>query len=287
MKLNKLTDKVYYTNYVSEGDRPVLGLVIGEKSSLIIDAGNSKAHTEAFINEAKKLAKTPIKYIAITHWHWDHVFGIHWAKNIIDATVISHKFTNEKLEYLSHLKWDDSSLEERVKSGEEIEFCKEHMKIELPKLDNIVVDKSDIVFEKEVIINIGNINCRVLHIGGDHSKDSTVIIVEEEKVAFLGDCLYLDMYHGNWSYSREKLYPMLEELEKLNANFYIPSHHNMYNRSEFLNYKAYLKEIGDIVEESKSIEDSIKKFENFKQKEASDDEKYDIECFIEGNIKRN
>lgn len=287
MRLNKLTNKVYYTDYVQNGDRPVLGLVIGEKYSLIIDSGNSRLHTKEFIREARKIATSPIKYLVITHWHWDHVFGIYWANKELDITTICNNLTDEKIRYLKKLKWDDYSLEKRVSTGEEIEFCREHMKIEMPELNDIVIERCNLIFNKEISIDLGGITCDIIVVGGDHSKDSTIVIAKDEKVCtFLGDCLYVDMYHGNWSYSREKLYPMLKTLLDINSMWYIPSHHNMYSKEEFRGYVKYLKGIGDIVGDITNHEVAIEAFQKYKFRDSTNDEAYDIGCFVEGNIKK-
>ena len=76
-----------------ESDRPVLGYIKGQKRSLMVDSGNSKNHVEAF-NEAVRNEglRTP-EFIAITHWHWDHTFGMHAVK----GTTIAHQKTNDKL----------------------------------------------------------------------------------------------------------------------------------------------------------------------------------------------
>ena len=37
--LNKVSERVYYMDYVQSGDRPVLGLVVGDECSLVIDGG--------------------------------------------------------------------------------------------------------------------------------------------------------------------------------------------------------------------------------------------------------
>ena len=87
--LKKLTDRVYYMENKESGDRPALGLVIGNKYSLIIDGGNSKAHAESFLKEAKKLATSEIKYLVITHWHWDHIVGASYM-NLIN--IVNIKF---------------------------------------------------------------------------------------------------------------------------------------------------------------------------------------------------
>ncbi|SHE73545.1 MBL fold metallo-hydrolase [Clostridium fallax] len=284
--LKKLTDRVYYMDYVEKGDRPVLGLVCGDNYSVVIDSGNSYNHTMEFLKEVERLKLPKIKYLLITHWHWDHVFGISTMKKITGCTVIANNLTNEKIKWMKTLKWDDNSIDERVKNGEEIEFCSENIKLEMPKeRENIKLESADIVFDKKINIDLGESNCIVELIGGDHSKDSSIVYIPEEKVLFLGDSLYLDMYHGEWSYSREKLYPMMEKINKYKSNYYIPSHHNMYSNKEIKEFFNYLKTVGDIVEESIDINICKDSFFNKLGREPKEEEINDMNSFVLGNIK--
>ena len=46
--LKRLTDRIYYIPNDSKTDRPVLGLICGDKYSLVVDAGNSPTHANEF-----------------------------------------------------------------------------------------------------------------------------------------------------------------------------------------------------------------------------------------------
>lgn len=287
MKLKKVSNDVYCSDFVSEGDRPTLGLIIGKEASLIVDGGNSKAHIEEFIKEVKKVATSPIKYMAITHWHWDHVFGIHWAKREIGITPICNCKTQKKIKYLKTLNWTKEDLKQRVESGDEIEFCEENMLIEMTSLKNIEIDTCSIVFKDKIVIDLGEVKCKISQIISDHSDDCTIVEVKgEKKVVFLGDCLYLDMYNGPWSYTMEKLYPMLETLLDLEASWYIPSHHNMYSGKGFEGYVKYLITMGTLVGSSTDEYEAYEKYERCKLRALTEDEKNDIKSFVEGNIKK-
>ena len=50
--------------------------IIGKKSILVYDAGPSKQFAERFIKELRKYSKKPIKYLVISHRHFDHAYGI-------------------------------------------------------------------------------------------------------------------------------------------------------------------------------------------------------------------
>ncbi|WP_252235156.1 MBL fold metallo-hydrolase [Clostridium sp. ZS1] len=279
---NKLTNRVYYMDFQQEGDRPVLGLVVGDKDSLVIDGGNSKEHAEKFLSYVKELNIPNVKYLVLTHWHWDHVFGIK-TMNLIN---IVHKQSNEKLEWMKGLEWTDEAIRKRVENKKEIEFCEEHIKIEHKNNDRkIEVANADIIFDRNIEINLGGVIVKVEHINVDHSEDCCLVNVVDENVTFMGDAMYLDMYNGPWSYSREKLYPLLDKLISYNSEYYIPAHHSKYTYEEFDDFVKYIKEIGDIVGESTNLEKVILGINKNNNKEISEENIEDIKVFIEGNKK--
>ena len=93
MKLQKTSDRIYYLSAYSETDRPVLGYIRGDRYSLMVDAGNSSNHVDLFNRELTELGLPLPDYVAITHWHWDHTFGM----SAVTGKTIANKITNEQL----------------------------------------------------------------------------------------------------------------------------------------------------------------------------------------------
>lgn len=282
--LKKLTDRVYYMENKEYGDRPALGLVVGDKYSLVIDGGNSKDHAEEFLNEVKKLNITPLKYLVITHWHWDHIFGADYMGliNIVNGA------TKENLDWLRNLKWTNGAIEERVKKGEEILFSLENIKIEYPSDDRkIIIPRVDIVYDEFLKLDLGGVEVEIERIPSDHSKDNSIVLVQEndKSVAFVGDSLYLDMHNGDWSYLRDKFISLLIELKCYEADYYVPSHHKIYDRENFYKYVDYMKRLSEIVLDKLSIEEAKKEFFKQTKREPSKKEIYDMNCFVCGNQK--
>ncbi|MCX5234105.1 MBL fold metallo-hydrolase [Streptomyces prunicolor] len=61
-----------------------VGLVVGAGSALMIDAGSSLAEGARLRTEARALAGHAVTHLALTHAHFDHVFG---AAEFADAEV--------------------------------------------------------------------------------------------------------------------------------------------------------------------------------------------------------
>jgi glyoxylase-like metal-dependent hydrolase (beta-lactamase superfamily II) len=265
--------------HYSETDRPTLGLICGDIFSLIVDAGNSPAHARAFLNEVEKMDISPIKFVVITHWHWDHIFGI----KTMGFLTISYDETKKKIEYMKTLKWDDASLDKRVETGEEIEFCRDRIKREMPTRDHLKLEAPNITFNNKVEIDLGGITCVIEHVGGVHAHDSSIIYIPEDKVMFLGDCLYQDFYSGEWSYDKNELTILLDKIKKYDVNCYVLGHQDPKKHEEMWSFLNDLTCIGEIVGKEVSLEKSITKFNKVRKTQPNDEQLEYIQNFVNGN----
>ena len=121
--LTHVSPYVYILPFVIDRDRPNLGYVHCDYFSVLIDAGNSKSHLETML-DAVDSGSSGTKLALITHWHWDHTFGMH----AFSGTMITHTTTNGILKELTAWEWTEAAMAERLKSGAECEFCHTHMK---------------------------------------------------------------------------------------------------------------------------------------------------------------
>ncbi len=244
LRLQRLTDHVYTLPPDAERDRPILGVISGKEISVIVDAGNSPAHARELLREIGRLKLPPPRYLVITHWHWDHVFGI----ATFNLPTMSHALTQAKVKHLTKLDWSDQSLEERVARGEEIAFCQRMIQEELPDRRKLVLKAPDLTFEERLTIDLGEVTCRIEHVGGDHAADSAVVYVPEDGVVFLGDALCTDIYQGERSWNREQLFPLIDKLIAYEAVYYVDAHSPQpVFRKEMFEYTAAMRKIGNVV----------------------------------------
>jgi glyoxylase-like metal-dependent hydrolase (beta-lactamase superfamily II) len=184
--LRRLTEHVWWLNPYADTDRPTLGLVVGRSGSLVVDAGASPAHARSLSAELERHDLPPPRCVALTHWHWDHGFGL----GAFDVPALAGAETRRIVGVLAGLDWSDEALDERVAQGREIAFCRDMLRLEL--LDR--ADRRLRVPERDInsaaTLDLGGLSCRLLHVGGDHSPDSIVVHVPQEGVVFLGDAVY-------------------------------------------------------------------------------------------------
>lgn len=111
-QIKKIGNSFWYMTPVSETDRPILGMVVGKEKTLMIDAGNSEEHAQLFLEMLKEQNVSHPDFVALTHWHWDHIFGLSVLQ---DALSIAHSETKKEMSTLVSYEWTDEALDARVK----------------------------------------------------------------------------------------------------------------------------------------------------------------------------
>lgn len=235
---------VHWLSPDSTTDRPVLGVVHGTRGTLVVDAGNSVSHAEYLLGEIAKAGIVPPTSIVLTHWHWDHVFGT----SRIDVPTFSHVETQRVVREMAQLDWSDEALDRRVEVGAEIAFCRDMIKAELPDRTDLMLRVPDISFTDRVMIDLGGVTCQIVHVGGDHAADATIIYVPEDRIMFLGDCIYPDIYHIQRRYTLQRVDTLFEQLLAFDATCYLPGHHTEpLSRAAMVEEATLLKRIGGLV----------------------------------------
>lgn len=277
--IQKLTENIYYMQRKDETDRPSLGLICGKKYSMIVDSGNSPNHAKEFISEVKSMNVPPLKYLVLTHHHWDHIFGIE-EMNLI---TIANNQTEKEINEMKKLKWDDQSLLDYLVRGKFSDFTIKCIKEEIPNREDFSIGNLDIVYKDQIEIDLGDLKCMIKVIGGSHTDDSTIIYIPKEEVLFLGDCIYGRRYNGVYGYKKENLLPMIEEIEQYDAKHYIVSHMEIYNKSQIQKLWSELKLAETIVGNDYLTEEIIKRsLEKFNE-DLSEDLKLYISYFADVN----
>ena len=208
---DKVTEHIYIHPAEHYTDRPNIGIIAGEKFSLLYDAGNSAKHVEKLKSELSEQGLPHPDFVLLSHWHWDHSFGAKFW----NAPVIAGRKTDERLQTAAEWQWDDISMENRIESGEDIVFCSEMIKREYPDRNKIEVVPADIVFEERMSIDIGGISCEIIHAKGPHSEDSVICYIPSEKFLFLGDANCKDLYGKPWEFDIEHEEDFLDNIAKI------------------------------------------------------------------------
>ena len=220
MELTKVTDRVWFYPFEKERDRPILGYIKGDNISIAVDAGHSDAHTKELYS-ALEAAGLPLpKVTVLTHWHWDHTFGMHSVNGI----CISNSLTDSYLRQFKQ-KVDEKGIEVFLSLDECIRKEYEGNK-------PVIITFPDIVFTDELSIDAGNCPIRLFRSKAPHTDDSTLVFVEREKVLFLGDAA--GGTFPTWDKNPELCNQLADTIDALDVDVCLESHWTPETKQEMI-----------------------------------------------------
>ena len=150
----------------------------------------------------------PVRYLVLTHYHGDHIFGL---KAFKDVCILSSETTSKimlndetKTRYSAFIK----ELAKEGSIGEGIEYI-------LPSL----------LFNNSIKIQDEDLYIEIFHTGG-HTAGSSFISFPHEKVVFAGDLIFENTfpYAGDPTCNPELLIKALEKMQNIKADVYVPGH---------------------------------------------------------------
>ena len=175
MQLNRMTERIWVYPFEEERDRPNLSYIRGDRWSLAVDAGHSEEHTREFYR-ALEAAGLPLPELTVlTHWHWDHTFGMH----AVHGLCLANERTNREL----------ADFRDRIEAQGTDFFLAMDESIRREYRDGkpVVITLADLVYRGEMALDAGNCPIRVFQAESPHTEDATLVEVPGEKVLILGD----------------------------------------------------------------------------------------------------
>ena len=175
MTISRLTERIWVYPYEEERDRPNLCYIKGDNWSLAVDAGHSEDHTKEFYRALEKEGLPLPKLTVLTHWHWDHTFGMH----AVHGLCLANERTNQYLDdFRKRLKAEGTAfffgIDERIRR----EYADDKP---------VIVSLADLVYRDELLLDAGNCPIRVFQAEAPHTDDTTLVDIPVEKVLILGD----------------------------------------------------------------------------------------------------
>ena len=222
MELNRVTERVWYYPFEKERDRPILGYIKGDDWSLAVDAGHSRSHTMEFYSALKESGLPLPSVTVLTHWHWDHSFGM----NAIKGNCISNERTKDHL--VKFKEWySNHDVEDFLKIDECIR--KEYADL---KTNPVIISIPNTLYVGEMKLDAGNCPIRLLQTESPHTDDSTLVFVEREKVLFLGDAA--GGVFPTWEKNPDLCRKLADTINGLDIDICLESHHCPQTKQEMI-----------------------------------------------------
>ena len=174
----RLSEHAYAIPDNDVGFVPNVGIVVGERATLVIDTGVGARNGEIIWGEVQKLTANTDLYIATTHYHSEHETG---AAGLPDsATMIRSRAQQEDLDESGQAHFDRfSSMSANMAM----------------LLEGVNFRGADVLFDETYALDLGGVSVQMLHVGPAHTAGDTIFFVEGEGVLYAGD-VAMDRYPG-------------------------------------------------------------------------------------------
>lgn len=150
---------------------PNIGIVLGEKSALVVDTGMGHANGKAVLEAAKKLAGDRELILTITHFHPEHGYGADAFKGvakIIYNKVQADEFADKGQPYLEMFKGMGPAVAEAL-------------------ADTTLVTADELYEGAERAIDLGGRTAVLKTWGKAHTRGDQIVYIPDGKILFTGD----------------------------------------------------------------------------------------------------
>ena len=188
------------------------------------------SHTFRLMLEEKY--QRPVKYLCVTHYHGDHVFGL---KSFRDVTLFASAYIVENMRRRMSSDWAPQALAARKKENPTAAEWIDDVEFIFPSV--LLYQKIDLV----------NQNRRIeFHCAGGHTNCSVYGYYPDEKVLFAGDLIFADQipYAGDKTCNPEQWIATLKTWLNWEIVHVIPGHGPVAGMAEIkkhLNFFELLK----------------------------------------------
>jgi glyoxylase-like metal-dependent hydrolase (beta-lactamase superfamily II) len=150
------------------------GFVVTGDGVVAVDALGSPALARELIAEIRRVTPQPIRYVIVTHFHADHIYGLQVFKEA-GATIVGHSAGREYLQ-------SDAAAQRLQVSREQL----------APWIDGStrLVGADRWVEQDDTVLRLGTHALRLRHVGPSHTPEDLVVFIEKRGVLFAGDLVF-------------------------------------------------------------------------------------------------
>jgi len=220
----KVSDHVYVILDDNVGFVPNVGIVVGDRATLIVDTGMGPDNGAIVLAEARKLSDNTEFYLTATHFHPEHDLG---------ATAFP---ADAKM-----LRWRDQQAEADELGAQTIERFASFSPVVAELLRTASYRAPDTVFDDDLTLDLGGVRVRLSGVGPNHTRGDTVMYVEEDRVLLTGDVV-MSVFPAvsAQSASIDKWLANIAAFERFAPRVIVPAHGRLIDAETLTGYREYL-----------------------------------------------
>jgi glyoxylase-like metal-dependent hydrolase (beta-lactamase superfamily II) len=163
-----------------------VGVVRGSGGLLVIDTRGDHREATELLGDLRALGPGPVRWVANTHSHFDHVFGNGRFTDAAEGEPMpSLVEVSNDLEIWGHLAlsawWSDDYRHQLLA------HLRESMPAFAEALDEVVITLPDHLVDDSVVLDLGDRSVELRHFGRAHTDNDLVVVVPDAGVVFAGD----------------------------------------------------------------------------------------------------
>lgn len=213
---------------------PNIGIVVGDRATLIVESGTGIANGERVLGIARGLSGSRRLYATATHFHPEHGYGVQAIAP--HATVIYNEPQRDEL------------IEKQDIFTKRFSGFTKHLEQALRGVEYV---PPDIVYSDRAVLDLGGIRAELLHYGPAHTRGDQVVWLPHERVLWTGDLVeerfFCIMPDGDTDANR--WIAQLERMESLHPAVVVPGHGALGDASLITTVKDSLIRVRDEVAE--------------------------------------
>jgi len=218
--------------------------IVSTEGVLVFDANGTPAAASAVLAEIRKLTRQPVRYLVLSHWHWDHWYGAEVYRQAFPGIQIIAQETTRRLMMGPALAFNQPGLDEQlpqhIRDVEGALAAAKATKADPAKVARLEAHLREdrfflaqkrgvhhtfpnLTYSDSLTLYLGTRRIQVLHYDRAITPGDTFLYLPDEKVLITGDLLInpitfaLDCYPSGWINT-------LERLDRLDARVIIPGH---------------------------------------------------------------
>jgi glyoxylase-like metal-dependent hydrolase (beta-lactamase superfamily II) len=207
---------------------PNIGIIVGNRATLVVDTGMGPRNGAVVVREAEKLAKGPGLYLTTTHFHPEHASG---EQAFPLRTVLIRPAVQQ---------------EEMEQHGDEfMEMFRSRSALFREQLQGVKLRPPDIVFDREVKLDLGGVTARLMWLGPAHTAGDELIFVEPDSALLAGDIVENKLVPNmpNAQSSPKGWIAILDKIEPLKPRYIVPDHGALGDGSLIAQERAFLVDL--------------------------------------------
>ncbi len=225
-----------------------------------IDAQQSADQGRAFRRSIETIAGAPVTQLINTHFHLDHTAGnVAFADVPIVAQHKTATFMNDYMGTRGQTRWNvqdadqrlrlffGSNFNELVPSGDPL-YAWFLTRVRRPGLETLELLAPNDTFDEARELKWTGGTARLTYVGPAHCDGELIIHLPEQKIAFLGDLLFVGRFPWLGDCDLNGWISCLDRLQQLDLALVVPGHGDVCAPQEMARFRTLLSDLRDAVD---------------------------------------